>query len=58
MTSNKYFGIAGIFLLIFIVTYFGEYFGLPIWIHRLTTLFLAIFAGLGLYQKKKEETSN
>ena len=56
MTSKKYFNLAGIFLLIFIITYFGDYFGLPIWIHRLATVLLALFAGLGLYQKKKEES--
>jgi hypothetical protein len=55
MTSKKYFNIAGVFIVIFIVTYFVELFELSIWIHRIAGVIFAVFAFLGFYQTKKEE---
>ena len=55
MTSKKYFNIAGVFMVIFIATYFIELFELSIWIHRIAGVIFAVFTILGFYQKKKEQ---
>tara|TARA_B100000965_G_C19346804_1_gene649934 strand:- start:56 stop:241 length:186 start_codon:yes stop_codon:yes gene_type:complete len=54
MTSKNYFTIAGIFLILFILTSIADIFSLPVWIHWLTTIGLAVFAFLGLNKKKEE----
>lgn len=55
MTSKKLFNIAGVFLIIFIATYFAELYGISFWYNRIAALLLAIFAVLGFIEKKKEE---
>ena len=58
MASKTYFNIAGIFMLVFIITSFGEIFNLPMWLNKIAVLFFAIFVLLGYYQKKKENNIN
>ena len=55
MTSKNYFRIAGVFVWVFIFTYFVELVGLLIWINRIAGLVFPIFAILVYFQKKKED---
>ena len=57
MTSKRYFSLAGLFIILFILTSFGDIFNLPVWIHWLTTIGLAVSVFLGM-KKKKEESKN
>jgi len=55
MTSKAYFGIAGIFITLYILTSFGVVAGLPEWVHQVCTLIFAGAAILGLRKKKHEQ---
>lgn len=58
MTSKRYFNLAGIFMIVYIVTYFLESFEPVIWINRIAVILFAVFAILGFYQKKKEKKTD
>jgi hypothetical protein len=54
MTSKAYFKIAGIFMVLYIITTFGVIVGLSDWAHRICTVIFAGAAFLGVRQKKIE----
>lgn len=56
MTSKTYFAIGTLFIILYVLTSFGEAVGIPGWVHQVCTVVFAVAIFLGLKKKKQENS--